>query len=208
MNPEKDTWDIFDLDENGKKTLVATVESWEEPTKPVPAKGHWNYARRRYRKESDDHKAIKYVDAVSRATPSTLAALVAFSGGDASPDILAVLFPAIGKLEEVKDDFEDMTGKSFRLYAKKLEAMITASKRTEPETTPDAFELHSIQLPRCRHKVHISNIEAITTCHQDGIRYPLSELAPLVAKLAEKNPDLKTAHARSRFDIFNALRGK
>jgi hypothetical protein len=154
----------------------------------------------------------RHLDVPKPVPQNLLTALMKFAGGEIEPAELDLLLDAISKdtLKAVYEEFEILSGKDSRLYARKLTSL-AINRRAPPEKppTPDAFERHSITLP-CGDKLHYSNVEIISTCLRCGAQFNIMELVPALKKLLGSNPDIvqNSTQARSRFDVFNGLRGK
>ena len=150
-----------------------------------------------------------FLDKRNTGSPSLLQALSSFQNGDVHPDNLAVLFHAMDdqSIFPVGEEWEIQYGRSFKVLFRRLEMIRAGQSRPEPKPLADAFEAHRITLP-CGDKIHYSNVEPVTTCHQCGSKFTMEEIYPKVIELMEKNPELSQnqAKSRSRMDLWNALK--
>jgi len=164
------------------------------------------------RKPVGPEKLNIHTDVPNQIDRSILSALIHFAGGEVTPVEIDVLMEAVAKdtLKTASEEYEIATGQDFRRIQRKIVAMaIARAPQRVGKPMRDEFEVHSIILP-CGHSKHVSDIEITTTCNQDGRRFGLLELVPLIAKLLDEHTELKnnSTRAKSRFDIFSGLRGK
>jgi hypothetical protein len=153
-----------------------------------------------------------HLDVAKPVNQNVLVALMKFHAGEIEPGDLDLLLKAVATdtLKDVAEEFEIASGADYRRYARKLTALaIEKNRPPEKPPAPDAFSRHSITLP-CGDQIHYSNVEVVTTCLKCGAQFNLMELVPILKKLLDSNPDIvqNSTQARSRFDVFNGLRGK
>jgi hypothetical protein len=223
MNPDQDIYEwvgVNTSDKPGRKIILTDeneAKIWEKSGKGYAFK-QLNEKGREIERRA--HNPSKYVDAPKQALPTITTSLVHYASGDIVPEELEqVLLPAVTNeaILASRDDFELSSGKDFRIYHRKLVALLQSRERereqlSKPEPV-SAFEAHQIKLP-CPtgpHPIHYSNIgPAETTCPQCGTKYALRQLFPLLEELFKRCPDLETnsTRPRSRWDFFNAMRGK
>src|SRR2546428_8399594 len=121
LDPKFDTFWVLTT-EDGKRSIVYSQAEADQfakerkgnvigPRKRIPGKEKVisGFAAENVELIEVTHTPTKFIDAVKKERPTLLNALVAFSGGDASPEIIEVLYPAVAskKILTEKDNFED-----------------------------------------------------------------------------------------------------